>query len=79
MTTVRIDLPDDQVATLKAKAAAQGLSLEEWFRALATSEVRPRKGRYSLTELVQQCDPQGELSSEDREWMEAPSVGREAL
>jgi plasmid stability protein len=35
MTTVRIDLPDDQAAALRAKAAAQGLSLEEWFRALA--------------------------------------------
>ena len=35
MTTVKIDLPDDQAAALRAKAAAQGLSLEEWFRALA--------------------------------------------
>src|SRR5436309_2854210 len=35
MTTVKIDLPDDQAAALKAKAAAQGLSLEEWFRVLA--------------------------------------------
>ncbi len=79
MTTVRIDLPDAQVANMKAKAAAQGLSLEEWFRALATKEIRPRKGRYTLTELMEQCDPQAELSSEDREWMEAPSAGREAL
>jgi hypothetical protein len=35
MTTVKIDLPDDQAAALSAKAAAQGLSLEEWFRVLA--------------------------------------------
>ena len=35
MTTVRIDIPDDQAAALKAKAAAQGLSLEDWFRSLA--------------------------------------------
>ena len=30
-----IQLPDEQVAALAAKAAAQGLSLEEWFRKLA--------------------------------------------
>jgi uncharacterized protein (DUF433 family) len=30
-----IELPDDQVAALKAKAAAQGLSLESWFKKLA--------------------------------------------
>jgi hypothetical protein len=52
MTTLKIDLSDEQAAALKAKAAAQGLSLEEWFRALAeqpgpasfrqsTSEARP--------------------------------------
>ncbi|HEY1946444.1 MAG TPA: hypothetical protein VGG97_05525 [Bryobacteraceae bacterium] len=30
-----IELPDDQVAALTAKAAAQGLSLEDWFKSLA--------------------------------------------
>ena len=33
MTT--IEIPDDQAAALKAKAAAQGLSLGDWFRKLA--------------------------------------------
>ncbi len=79
MTTVKIDLPDDQAAALKVKAAAQGLSLEEWFRLRADQEVRPRKGRYTLTELIQQCDPKAQLSDEDREWMDSPAVGREAL
>ena len=79
MTTVRIDIPDDQAATLKAKAAAQGLSLEEWFRALAAQGVRPRRGHHTLAELMQQCDSQAELSSEDREWIEASSFGREVL
>ena len=45
MTTVKIDLPDDQAAALRAKAAAQGLSLEEWFRALAE-----RSGSMNLKE-----------------------------
>jgi hypothetical protein len=33
-----IELPDDQVAALTAKAAAQGLSLAEWFKNMATDE-----------------------------------------
>jgi len=30
-----IEIPDDQAAALKAKAAAQGLTLEGWFKKLA--------------------------------------------
>ena len=33
--TLTINLPDDQAAALKAKAAAEGLSLEDWFKSLA--------------------------------------------
>ena len=66
MTTVKIDLPDEQAAALKAKAAEQGLSLEDWFRQLAAHETPGRK-RYSLSALMQQCDPQAPLSAEARE------------
>jgi hypothetical protein len=31
-----IELPDDAAAALAAKASAQGLSLEDWFKQLAT-------------------------------------------
>ena len=34
-----IELPDEQAAALKAKAAAQGLSLEAWFKKLAESGI----------------------------------------
>lgn len=30
MMTLKIELPDEQAAALRAKAAAQGLSLEDW-------------------------------------------------
>jgi len=40
MTT--IELPDEQAAALKAKAAAEGLTLEDFFRKLAEEEA-PRK------------------------------------
>lgn len=34
-----IELPDEQAAVLKAKAAAQGLSLEGWFKKMAEEEA----------------------------------------
>ena len=37
MTTIKIDLPDQQAAALAARAAAQGLSLESWFQKLAAA------------------------------------------
>jgi antitoxin component of MazEF toxin-antitoxin module len=78
-----IELPDDQAAALKARAAAQGLTLEAWFEKLSRVEApvgqsRPQKFRYSLAELVAQCDANAPLSEEDREWMDAPAIGREA-
>jgi len=79
-----IQLPDEQAAALAAKAAAQGLTLEDWLGKLAATETpagqaRPRKGRYSLAELMAQCDSNAPLSAEDRAWLDAPAVGREAL
>jgi hypothetical protein len=55
MTTVRIDLPDEQAAALTAKATAQGLTLEAWFKRLAAAEAplsgqhpKPKKSAYGL-------------------------------
>jgi antitoxin component of MazEF toxin-antitoxin module len=75
------EIPDDQAAALKARAAAQGRTLEAWLRTLAgteTSSGNSRKGRYTLGELVAQCDPDAPLSAENRAWLDAPAVGREA-
>jgi hypothetical protein len=36
-----IELPDEQAEALKAKAAAQGLTLEDWFKKLALSDNDP--------------------------------------
>ena len=38
--------------------------------------IRPR---YTLDELVGQCDRRKRLSREEREWVDAPPAGREAL
>lgn len=74
-----IELSDEQAAALKAKATAQGLTLEAWLQKLATVEtVHSRRGRYTLSELMAQCDLSAPLSTEDRAWLDAPAVGREA-
>ncbi|MBL8214358.1 MAG: DUF433 domain-containing protein [Bryobacterales bacterium] len=36
-----IQIPDEQAAVLRAKAAAQGLSLEAWFEKIAADEILP--------------------------------------
>jgi len=67
--TVTIELSDEQALALKAKGAARGLSLEDWFQKLAmempTGRSRDRKGRYSLSELMEQCDLNAPLSEEE--------------
>jgi hypothetical protein len=79
-----IQLPDEQAAALRTKAAAQGLTLEDWLGRLAAVEngpadARRRPGRYKLDELVAQCDLSAAQSVEDRAWLDAPPVGRKAL
>jgi plasmid stability protein len=39
--TITINIPDEQAAVLQAKAAAHGLTLEEWLARLATQEETP--------------------------------------
>lgn len=54
MTTVTIELADEQAAALAAKATAQGLTLEGWFQQLARQEaplqtkLRPKRSAYGL-------------------------------
>ena len=40
-----IELPDEQAAALTAKAAAAGLTLEDWLKQLAGSEEMPLAGQ----------------------------------
>jgi antitoxin ChpS len=41
--------------------------------------VKPGRPRYTLEELLAQCDPTAPMSDEDREWLDSPPVGREEL
>jgi antitoxin ChpS len=38
-----------------------------------------RRSRYTLEELISQCDPNAPVDAETREWLDAPSVGKELL
>jgi len=79
MTTIQI--PDDQADALRAKASAEGLTLEQWLEKLAGTKVAPsrntRRSPYTLDELLAQCDLSAPLSDEDAAWLNMPSVGRE--
>ncbi len=50
MTTINI--PDDQAAALRARAAAEGLSLQAWLKRLALEaasvQAKPKKSAYGL-------------------------------
>lgn len=74
MTTVKIDIPDQQAAALSAKAAAQGMTLESWFQKVAAKEAgrpdahenpRPKGQRGSVVEEMRKLrasiipDPEG--------------------
>jgi len=39
----------------------------------------PRRPRYTLDELLAQCDPYAALSDEDRAWLNSAPAGRELL
>ncbi len=65
-------------------------SLESWLHKTAgpahdalkadpTRAVAPDQVRHTLDELLAQCDPSAELTAQEREWLDAPAVGRELL
>jgi hypothetical protein len=53
----RIELPDEQAAALKAKAAAEGLTLEAWLKKLAAAEPEPSAERplQNVADIVLGC------------------------
>jgi antitoxin ChpS len=41
--------------------------------------IEPQRPRYTLGELLAQCDPSAGMNTEDREWLDAEPVGDELL
>jgi hypothetical protein len=47
-----IEVPDEDVPALEAKAAAEGLTLEAWFKKLARQESRGGRPLETAAEIV---------------------------
>ena len=41
--------------------------------------IKPERKRYTLEELLAECDGEAPLATEEREWIDAPAVGREIV
>ena|ERR1022692_1317588 len=50
--TVKIEISDEQAATLKAKAAASGLTLEAWIKKLASDESSGERPMQTAADIV---------------------------
>lgn len=90
MTTVKIDLPEQQITALTAKAAAQGLTLEGWFQKVAEQEApsasiahlqksNPREWARQFDEWVDSHDPNlpvlSDAGDEPRKRLPGPELG----
>lgn len=74
--SVMVAIPKPMLDALElAPDAAVGLSVKAGKLVV---EPRPRR-RYSLDELLAQCDAKARPSKQDREWLESPPVGREII
>jgi hypothetical protein len=70
--TVSIELSSEQLAALKAKAAAQGLTVQDWLRKLALEQselgqpVRPFKSGYGMLAKYGPAPSAGEIDENRR-------------
>lgn len=49
------------------------------LRKVGGSVIKPQRHRYTLEELLAQCDPNVKMSDEDQQWLDAEPVGGELL
>ncbi|CAM5283202.1 Antitoxin PemI [Aquamicrobium terrae] len=74
--SIMLAVPPALLDVLHLSAGAiVGLTVENG-RLVIEPNVPPR---YTLDELLAQCDPSTELTDEDREWLDAKAVGGELL
>lgn len=64
--------------TVRAWGIAEGQSVALNIEG-GTLVATPTPKRYTLAELLAQCDFTQSMTTEDREWLDAPAVGLEAL
>jgi hypothetical protein len=65
-----IELPDEQVAALKAKAAAAGLTLEAWLQTLSAPEMNGGQADPASIVHLQKSNPK-EWARQFRAWADS--------
>jgi antitoxin ChpS len=74
--SVMFAIPKPMLEGLNLHADQQvGVSISDG-RIIVEPKMKPR---YTLIELMTQCDLEQPMTSEDREWLAVPAVGREAI
>ena len=74
--SVMLAVPPAMLDLLHISAGTKvGVAVEEG-RLIVQPQPRPR---YTLRELLAQCDPAVEPGPEDREWFSAPAIGSELI
>ncbi len=74
--SVMLAVPPAILDLLDLRAGAPVSIAVEDGRLVVASRPRPR---YALADLLAQCEPDADLSTEDREWASAGPVGGELL
>lgn len=74
--SVMLAVPPALLDVLQLTAGAKvGLAVDNG-RLVVEPKAKPR---YTLDELIAQCDPAADTAPEDREWLDAKPVGNELL
>jgi antitoxin ChpS len=74
--SIMLAVPPALIESLRLRPGAKvGIAVESG-RLVVEPQKRPR---YTLKELIAQCDPKARLTKEDREWLDSKPVGREIL
>jgi len=74
--SVMLAVPPALLDLLRLRAGTEvGLAVQSG-RLVVEPQPRPH---YSLDELLSRCHPKGRQGRQDREWLDAPRVGRELL
>lgn len=74
--SIMLAVPPSILELLHLHAGATVGIVIDHGRLVVEPTVRPR---YSLDELLAQCDASAEISEEDRDWLESKPVGSELL
>ena len=74
--SVMLAVPPDMLNQLHLKVGTAVSLAVDGERLILLPQTRPR---YTLAELLAECDYSQPMPPEDREWIDAPPVGRELI